>query len=180
MELESATDHSTVECSCTGLKCHKHYLAKNLNCCYGMMYSRSEADLLLAESEATFKYMSREQSKVRVYGKWREIPRQQVRKSLVYKQTCRPSPPIVWATSFSFIILLLCLLIVEGGGRGRMLALGFYWLVGWSYCSVSCRYHCDWFHHAKNIVFFIWLLKCCVYYLWGANLTLKLFTHLHT
>ncbi|XP_067934078.1 DNA oxidative demethylase ALKBH2-like [Watersipora subatra] len=64
-------------CSCAELGSSKHFSANQLSCCYGLLYSRSEADLLLSECESKFKYLSKEQSRVKVYGKWHDIPRQQ-------------------------------------------------------------------------------------------------------
>ena len=65
-------------CLCNNLLHSKHYAANNLSCCYGVLYTRADADLLLAECEEKLPYMPRAKARVKVYGKWRDIPRQQV------------------------------------------------------------------------------------------------------
>ena len=65
-------------CCCEGLKNFKHYSRRDLSCCFGTLYSRADANLLLAECESSLKYVSGDLSKVKVFGKWHDIPRKQV------------------------------------------------------------------------------------------------------
>lgn len=52
---------------------------ENLNCTYCMLLSHIEADKLLSWCEENIQYNSKEASKVRIMGKWHDIPRKQVR-----------------------------------------------------------------------------------------------------
>ena len=52
--------------------------AENLNCDYCRLYSKSEADDLLRECEKNLTYNTGELTKVFIFGKWQDIPRQQV------------------------------------------------------------------------------------------------------
>lgn len=78
--MAEATSYSKVEshCCCPRLSLHKHYSANGLSCCYGTVYSRKDADLILAECESSLVYAVGAEKKVKVYGKWHEIPRKQV------------------------------------------------------------------------------------------------------
>lgn len=51
---------------------------ENLNCDYCRFLSRSEADSLLKECENSLTYNTGDLAKVHIYGKWLDIPRQQV------------------------------------------------------------------------------------------------------
>ena len=51
---------------------------ENLNCEYCRFLSRSDADNLLKECESTLSYNTGDLAKVHIYGKWLDIPRQQV------------------------------------------------------------------------------------------------------
>ena len=51
---------------------------ENLNCDYCRFLSRPEADDLLKECERTLTYNTGDLAKVHIYGKWLDIPRQQV------------------------------------------------------------------------------------------------------
>ncbi|KAF6019212.1 ALKBH2 [Bugula neritina] len=77
--MAEATSYSKVEshCCCPRLSLHKHYSANGLSCCYGTVYSRKDADLILAECESSLVYAVGAEKKVKVYGKWHEIPRKQ-------------------------------------------------------------------------------------------------------
>ena len=55
---------------------------ENLNCEYCRFLSRSDADNLLKECESTLSYNTGDLAKVHIYGKWLDIPRQQVRRRL--------------------------------------------------------------------------------------------------
>ncbi|XP_067650376.1 DNA oxidative demethylase ALKBH2-like [Haliotis asinina] len=50
----------------------------NLDCDYLQLYSRSEADELLAECERVIEYNSGHLARVQIFGKWHDIPRKQV------------------------------------------------------------------------------------------------------
>ena len=50
----------------------------DLNCDYTILYNKKEADALLQECEKCIDYNSGELSKVKVFGKWHDIPRKQV------------------------------------------------------------------------------------------------------
>ena len=52
--------------------------AENLDCDYCRLYSEEEADGLLAECDAKLTYNTGDLTKVFIFGKWQDIPRQQV------------------------------------------------------------------------------------------------------
>ena len=51
---------------------------ENLNCNYCRLLSKSEADSLLRECEETLTYNTGDLAKVNIFGRWLDIPRQQV------------------------------------------------------------------------------------------------------
>ena len=53
--------------------------AKNLDCDYGLIFTRDEARELFLECEREISYFTGQLSKVFVFGKWHDIPRKQVR-----------------------------------------------------------------------------------------------------
>ena len=82
--MASCPSRSTAPlCCCEVLKNFKHYSRRDLSCCFGTLYSRADANLLLAECESSLKYVSGDLSKVKVFGKWHDIPRKQVSHSNV-------------------------------------------------------------------------------------------------
>ena len=52
--------------------------AEKLDCDYGLIYSREEAEKLLKLCEDEISYFTGQLSKVFVFGKWHDIPRKQV------------------------------------------------------------------------------------------------------
>lgn len=52
--------------------------AENLDCDYGLMYSKQEADNLLGLCEKQFEYNTGRLAEVQIFGKWFKIPRKQV------------------------------------------------------------------------------------------------------
>ena len=57
----------------------KEIQSDNLDCEYGLVYSREEALDLLQRCEEELSYFTGQLSKVFVFGKWHDIPRKQVR-----------------------------------------------------------------------------------------------------
>ena len=53
--------------------------AENLKCDYCLLYRKSEADELVRKCDTDLVYNAGELSKVFIFGKWQDIPRQQVR-----------------------------------------------------------------------------------------------------
>ena len=53
--------------------------AKNLDCDYGLIFTRDEARELFLECEREISYFTGQLSKVFVFGQWHDIPRKQVR-----------------------------------------------------------------------------------------------------
>jgi len=52
--------------------------AENLNCDYVMLYTKHEADQLFQECSDILEYNTGHLAKVKVFGKWHDIPRKQV------------------------------------------------------------------------------------------------------
>ena len=52
--------------------------AENLKCDYCCLFTKIEADQLLRECDSKLTYNSGDLSKVFIFGKWQNIPRQQV------------------------------------------------------------------------------------------------------
>ena len=53
--------------------------AKNLDCDYGLIFTRDQARELFLECEREISYFTGQLSKVFVFGQWHDIPRKQVR-----------------------------------------------------------------------------------------------------
>lgn len=51
---------------------------ENLDCDYTRLYSRKEADALLKRCEESLEYFTGDLTRIKVYGKWHDIPRKQV------------------------------------------------------------------------------------------------------
>lgn len=51
---------------------------ENLNCDYVMLYTKDEADQLFKECSDISEYNTGHLAKVKVFGKWHDIPRKQV------------------------------------------------------------------------------------------------------
>ena len=52
--------------------------AEHLNCRHCLLYTRTEADDLFARCQDQFVYNSGRLAQVRLFGRWRDIPRKQV------------------------------------------------------------------------------------------------------
>lgn len=66
-------------CCCKKLIDERHYSGRDMSCCFGTLYSRNDARLLLSQCESSLQYVTGKLSKVKVFGKMHDIPRKQVR-----------------------------------------------------------------------------------------------------
>jgi len=77
----------------------KKIQSDNLDCEYGLVYSREEARDLLQRCEEELSYFTGQLSKVFVFGKWHDIPRKQVAfgdDGLTYKYSNNVVPARSW------------------------------------------------------------------------------------
>jgi len=73
--------------------------AEKLDCDYGLIYSRDEAEKLLKLCEDEISYFTGQLSKVFVFGKWHDIPRKQAAfgdVGLTYKYSNNVVPALPW------------------------------------------------------------------------------------
>jgi len=73
--------------------------SENLDCDYGLIFTRDEARKLFLECERDISYFTGQLSKVFVFGKWHDIPRKQVAfgdEGLTYKYSNNVVPARSW------------------------------------------------------------------------------------
>jgi len=68
-----------------GINSHTHLSKKDLSCCYGLLLNKEIASQLLIRCEDELSYYKGDLARVKIFGKWCNIPRKQVSTCL---ETC--------------------------------------------------------------------------------------------
>ena len=86
--------------------------AEQLNCSHCLLYTRTEADDLFARCQDEFVYNSGRLAQVRLFGRWRDIPRKQVTHDSVIFLCCVPlcCIPLCYIPLLYSCVIYLCVI----------------------------------------------------------------------